>query len=454
MSAASRQIKLGLFLRQCGHHIAAWRHPETADDAGLVFGPALEVARIAERGRFDMIFSADNVAVPHGDPRTFAQVSDAIRIDPFTLMAALASVTERIGLICTATTTYDEPYFVARRFASLDLISGGRSGWNMVTSGVPMEAANFGKAVHPAKTDRYRRAREFIAVVRGLWDSWDDDAFIRDKASGEFLDPDKVHILDHHGPEFDVRGPLNVARSPQGRPVLVQAGSSDDGRQIAAETADVVFTAHSTLADAQSFYRDLKNRAATCGRDPDDVKIMPGFMAIVGRTEQEARDKLESLQRLIHPDMGVTLLSKYIGFDLSGYDVDDPFPDIPASAVASSRSDMFRDKARREALTIRQLYEQLASSRGHYQVCGTPTQIVDTMEEWFTSDAADGFNIMPPTLPAGARDFVDLVVPELQRRGLYRTAYEGRTLREHLGLRRPESMYAGVDTEPQSRARR
>ena len=434
-------MKVGLFLRPHGHHIAAWRHPDTPADCDASIAPLVRVAQIAERGLFDMIFSADEVAVPHADARTLVRVSDANRIDPFTMLTALAMVTKHIGLVCTATTTYDEPYFVARRFASLDLVSGGRSGWNMVTSGVQLEAANFGRAYHPAKTDRYHRAREFIDVVRGLWDSWDDDAFLRDKATGQFFDAEKLHTLDHRGAQFSVRGPLNVERSPQGQPVLVQAGQSDDGREIAAETSDVVFTAQHDLASARTFYADIKARVAKHGRNPDEVKVMPGLLVMVGRTSQEAQDKLERLKSLIHPEMGLTLLSKYIGFDLSGVAIDGPLPPIPENNVVSTRSALLQGIARRENLTVRQLYERVAGSRGHFDVVGTPSQVADQMEEWFTTGAADGFNFMPMYLPTGVSDFVELVVPELQRRGLYRAAYEGTTLRDNLGLPRPRSRY-------------
>ena len=441
MRTAHRQMKIGLFLRPHGHHIAAWRHPDTPVDYDANIAPLVAIARIAEHGLFDMIFSADEVAVPHADARTLMRTSDANRIDPFTMLTALAMVTKHIGLVCTATTTYDEPFFVARRFASLDLVSGGRSGWNMVTSGVQLEAANFGRAYHPAKTDRYLRAREFIDIVRGLWDSWDDDAFLRDKASGQFFDPNKVHVLDHQGEQFKVRGPLNVERSPQGQPVLVQAGQSDDGRDIAAETSDIVFTAQHDLVSARAFYTDIKARAAKRGRNPDDVKIMPGLLVMVGQSDQEARDKLERLQHLIDPAMGVTLLSKYLGFDLGGVDIDGPLPEIPKNNVVSTRSALLQDIARRENLTVRKLYERVAGSRGHFDVVGTPAHVADQMEEWFTTGAADGFNFMPMYLPTGVSDFVELVVPELQRRGLYRTAYEGKTLRENLGLPQPMSVH-------------
>jgi alkanesulfonate monooxygenase len=441
MSVAPRQIKLGMFLRQCGNHIAAWRFPDTAEDAGVNFARSVQVARTAERGLFDLLFSADNVALPHDDIATLSRVSDAAWIEPFTLMAALATVTEHIGLVCTATTTYDEPYFVARKFASLDHVSGGRGGWNVVTSGVQNEAANFGKDFHPAKSDRYHRAREFVDVVRGLWDSWDADAFVRDKVTGQFFIAEKLHVLNHKGDHFKVRGPLNVARSPQGQPVIVQAGQSEDGRDLAAATAEVVFTVHGAIETARTFYSDIRERAAKFGRNPDYLKIMPGMLVTVGRSLQEAQDTHARLQKLIDPRMGLTLLSKYMGYDLTGCDVDAPLPELPESNVISSRSGTLSRMARRENMTVRQLYEFVAGSRGHFEVVGTAGQVADAMEEWFTTGAADGFNVMVPYLPGGLESFVDLVTPELQRRGLFRMAYEGRTLRENLGLPAPQSRY-------------
>jgi FMN-dependent oxidoreductase (nitrilotriacetate monooxygenase family) len=304
------------------------------------------------------------------------------------------------------------------------------------------EAKNFGCDVHMQHDERYERAREFAHVVRGLWDSWDDDAFIRDKARGVFFDPAALHVLDHRGEHFRVRGPLNVARSPQGRPVMVQAGSSDAGKELAAETADVVFTAQQSLAEAKAFYADLKRRLPRYGRGPDDVKVMPGLFATVGCTEQEARDKYEELQQLIHPTVGLMLLSAFLGYDVSGLDPDGPLPELPPQVLATSRARLLSDLARRESLTIRQLYMRMAGARGHRQIYGTPAQIADEMEAWFKEEAADGFNVMPPIEPASLDDFVALVIPELQRRGLFRTRYEGRTLRDRLGLRRPASVYA------------
>jgi FMN-dependent oxidoreductase (nitrilotriacetate monooxygenase family) len=365
-----------------------------------------------------------------------------VRIEPFTLLSALATQTSHIGLVCTATTTYDEPYHIARRFASLDLVSGGRSGWNVVTSANPAEANNFNREAHVEHDERYRRAWEFVGVVQGLWDSWDDDAFLRDKQTGRYLDPAKMHVLDHKGTYFKVRGPLNVARSPQGQPVIVQAGSSDVGRDLAAGLAEVVFTAHQTLAAAQDFYDDIKQRAQKHQRNPDHVKVMPGVFPFVGRTEAEARDKYEMLQALIDPHVALAQLSTFIKYDLSSYPPDGPVPDLPASVMVSSRPAMLIKLAREQQLSIRQLALRIAGSRGHWQIVGSPAQIADQLEAWFLGRGADGFNVMPPMLPSSLDDFVTLVVPELQRRGIYRRQYEGQTLRDNLGLPIRKSRYA------------
>ncbi len=440
--AAARQIKLGMFLRPAGHHIAGWRHRDAWADGGLNFETYVTMARTAERGLFDLMFSADALTGERYDRDSLSRTSYVAWIEPMSLLTALAPVTRNIGLVCTATTTYDEPYHIARRFASLDLISGGRSGWNLVTSANAAEAQNFGREDHLPKHERYRRAREFVDVVRGLWDSWDDDAFVFDKQQGRFYEPDRRHVLDHEGEFFKVKGPLTVSRSPQGQPVVVQAGASDDGRQLAAETADVVFCAHQTLEDAKRFYGDVKGRMERYGRDPDHLKIMPGLGVMVGRTRQEARDKFEELQNLIPTEVGVALLSKYIAWDLTGYDVDGPVPVVPQDRGAPTRSALLSDTAQAEGLTIRQLYQRIAGGRGHYQIVGSPKDIGDMMEEWFVAGAADGFNVLPPFFPNSLDEFVELVVPELQRRGLYRLAYEGATLRENLGLPRPSSRYA------------
>ena len=354
----------------------------------------------------------------------------------------MASLTNHIGLVCTASTSFEEPYALARKFASLDLVSGGRGGWNLITSVNPLEWRNFGFEEQVGRDRRYARAREFAEVVLGLWDSWDDDAFLVDKTSGRFFDPEKLHALKHKGEFFRVHGPLNVARSPQGRPVLVQAGASEDGKNIAAETADVIFAANPTVDGARKFYADIKERVAKYGRDPDQVLIMPGFQVTLGSSEQEAHDKFQALQDLIPPAVGVRHLSQYINYDLIGYPLDGPLPDIPLTNLNFSRTETLFKLARAENLTIRQLYQRIAGGRGHFQVQGNPKQVADIMEEWFTTGVADGFNFMAPVLPSGFDDFVQMVIPELQRRGLYRTRYEGKTLRDNLGLPRPASRYA------------
>ena len=437
MAGQRSQMKLGMFYWPCGHHIAAWRHPDGVADSGANLAHLVEIARLAERGLFDMFFMADSVSFWRGSLESMTHDSYGTWIEPFTLMCALAQHTTHLGLVCTATTTYDQPYSLARRFASLDLISGGRAGWNLVTSANRSEADSFGLAEHVEKSERYRRAREFAQTVRGLWNSWGDDAFVRDKRTGIYFDRDRLQVMEHAGEFFRVRGPLNVSPSPQGEPVLVQAGASDDGRALAAETAEVIFGAQQTFAGAQAFYADVKARMAAHGRDSDGLKIMPGLLVALGRTHDEAVDKYEALQELIDPLTGLQLLSKRLDYDLSGYPVDGPLPDIPRNATASTRVDLFVEIARREKLTIRDLYRRVAGARGHCEIVGTPVEVADMMEEWVTGAACDGFNIMPPIFPSGLRDFVDLVVPELQRRGLYRTAYAGTTLRENLGLPHP-----------------
>lgn len=438
MSPSQRKIKLGAFLRPAGHHIAAWRHPDAQADGGVNFRHYVKVAQTAERGLFDMLFSADSATAITASPESLHRMSYVAWIDPYSLLAALAAVTSHIGLVCTSTTTYDEPYHVARKFASLDLISAGRAGWNLVTSANPNEAQNFGRDQHAEKSDRYLRAREFADVVLGLWESWDDDAFVRDKESGVFFDPDKMHTLNHVGRHFRVKGPLNVSRSPQGHPVIVQAGASDDGKELAAETAEVVFTAQPTVAGARAFYSDVKARMGKHGRNPNHLKVMPGFFVTVGGTRDEARDKFDQMQDLIHPQVGLALLSQRVGVDLRGYPPDGPLPELPDNKVISSRAELMSDMAKRENLSIRQLYQRIAGGRGHYTMTGTAADVADEMQEWFTTGAADGFNVMCPYFPGGLDDFVSLVVPELQRRGLYRERYEGTMLRDNLELPKPQ----------------
>ncbi|MBS7418479.1 LLM class flavin-dependent oxidoreductase [Pseudomonas syringae] len=437
MSTTARQMKLGAFLMATGHHVAAWRHPDVPADAGLDFKHYRHVARVAEAAKFDALFVADSVAAATGDIASRMARSD--HFEPLTLLSALSAVTEHIGLIATATTTYNEPYHVARKFASLDHLSGGRAGWNLVTSDAAAEAQNFGRAEHVGHAERYSRAREFHQVVTGLWDSWADDAFTRDKASGEYYDPGRLHVLNHQGEHFSVKGPLNVARSPQGQPVVVQAGSSEVGRDLAAQTAEVVFTAQTSLASAQAFYADLKGRLSAYGRAVDSLKIMPGVFIVVAETEALAKAKFESFQELVEPRVGVALLGRMLGnFDLSGYPLDGPLPELPLTDSGQrSRQKLLTELADQENLTLAQLGRRIAGGRGHYSLIGTPEQIADELQRWFEQGAADGFNVLVPHLPGGLEDVARLLVPELQRRGLFRTEYEGTNLRGNLGLQRP-----------------
>jgi FMN-dependent oxidoreductase (nitrilotriacetate monooxygenase family) len=441
---AARTMKLGLFIRPCGHHIAAWRLPQCQADAGVNFPHFVDLARTAERGLFDMLFSADSHTAWTVSESAIERVHYSAWLEPYTLLSALSGYTKNIGLVCTASTSFEQPFSVARKFATLDLISGGRCGWNVVTSGNETEAQNFSRVPHLPKAERYKRGREFVEVVRALWDSWDEDAFLRNKETGVFIDRAKMHELNHHGQFYDVRGPLNVARSPQGQPVIVQAGASDGGRQLAAETAEVVFSAADSIESAREYYSDVKGRMIRLGRWPDSLKVLPGLMVIAAPTRAEADAKFQALQDLLHPELGLALMSRRLGFDLTGYPLDEPLPPLPENKVISSRSDMISAWSKEGAPTLRQLYQRFAASRGHSSIVGTPSDVGDFMEEWFTSGACDGFNILPAHYPGGLNEFVDLVVPELQSRGLFRRAYEGKTLRENLGLSRPVSRYASA----------
>lgn len=435
----ARQLHLGAFFFGVGHHLAAWRHPDVDPTASTTLHALQNWARQAEAAKFDAVFFADNVGMSDGPPDVITRNALPYPFDPLLLQSALAIATERIGLVATVSTTYLPPYHLARKFATLDHLSGGRSAWNLVTSGSEFEAKAFGLPHQLEHAERYKIAHEYVKITKGLWDSWEDDAFIHDKANNRFFDTEKLHRVAHNGPKFNVRGSLQAPRSPQGYPVLVQAGSSNDGQDLAAATAEVVFTAQQTVEDARAFYSSLKSRLPAYGRRADDLKIMPGISPFVGRSQQEAQEKFEQLQSLIDPVLGLGLLSAFLGnVDLSGYNVNDPFPnDLPVTEGWKSRQELFAKLAARENLSIRQLYERVASARGHWTLVGTAETIADQLEHWFKTGAADGFNVLAPILPDGLKDFAELVIPELQRRGLFRTEYSGRTLREHLGLGRP-----------------
>lgn len=431
-------MKLGLFHYHSGHHVAAWRHPLSGGGNGLDLPAYISAVRTAERGKFDVFFLADGLAVgDSGGPAAMARSDKTSLFEPVTLLSVLSTVTNHLGLVGSASTTYTEPYHLARAFASLDHLSGGRAGWNLVTTFTDTEAANFGRDKNLDHALRYERAGEFVDVVRKLWDSWEDDAFARDKASGIFADVRKLHAAQHAGDHFSVRGGLNMERTPQGHPVVFQAGSSPDGRDLAARTADVVFTVQKSLESAQAFYADVKQRAVSYGRAEDSLLVMPGVFVIVDSSEARARERFEELQSLIDPAAGLALLSFLLGFDLSAYPVDGPVPELPQTNGQRARQSLLLDMARAEKLTIRQLYTRNAVSRGHPVVVGTAATVADHLEQWFKQKGADGFNVMPGLIPTDLENFVDGVVPELQRRALFRTDYEPGTLRDRLGLARP-----------------
>ncbi|PSJ54189.1 LLM class flavin-dependent oxidoreductase [Kumtagia ephedrae] len=427
----TRKMHFGLFLLGTGSHVAGWRVPGAMDsfqDIGMIRQISVE----AERGLFDLIFVGDNL---NADPA--AHPSYTARLEPLTLLSAIAGATQHIGLGATVSTTYCDPFTVARVFASLDHLSGGRAAWNAVTTANPAAAANFG-TVHPDHSKRYEIAEEFLTVVRGLWDCWADDAIVADRETGIYIDPAKVRALDHEGTHFKVKGPLNIGRSPQGQPVILQAGGSGPGQELAAKSADVVFSVTQDLDEARAFYRSVKDRLAKYGRSEESMVVLPGVMPIVGRTEREAHDKLAELQGFISETNALALMSDRFGVDMSVYDLDGPIPDdlVPSDNYHAFARVML-DKAKRENMRLRDVYNLMAAARGHWVLCGTPDYVADTLETWFTTRAADGFNVMPSHFPAGLTDFVDLVVPILQERDLYRTQYEGTTLRDRMGLERP-----------------
>ncbi len=427
-------MRLGAFLFGVGHHVAAWLHPTVEPAALTRLDHYLRLARIAEDAKFDAIFFADNVAMFGGASDLAALAAPPYWFDPLALLAAIAPQTERIGLVATVSATYLPPYHLARKFQTIDHLSGGRAGWNCVTSGSDPEARNFGLDHQLAHADRYERAAEYVEVVKGLWNGWEDDALRFDRENRRFFDPSRVHPLDHEGRFFKVAGPLQLGRSPQGHPVIVQAGSSDDGIALAAATAELVFTAQQSRDDAVSFARRLKAAAAARGRGPDELLVLPGIMPFVAETREEAQRLHDELQDLVDPRIGIGLVSGLMGIDLSQYPIDGPLPEPASTEGWQSRQKLFVDTARAEGLTIRQLIARVVTARGHKTVVGTPAQVADLLEDWFTAGAADGFNIMGPTLPRGLEAFAALVVPELQRRGLFRTEYSATTLRGHLGL--------------------
>ena len=436
MSRRPGQLHLNAFLMGVGHHEAAWRLPESDPHADVDVEHYKNLARIAERGKLDSLFLADG-------PVLWDQVGrrPSGTLEPTVLLTALAGATERIGLIATASTTYNEPYNLARRFASLDIVSGGRAGWNIVTTAQLDAARNFNLEQIPAHRERYERAAEFVDVSLKLWDSWDDDVVLADKDSGVWGDQEKIYPPAHRGAHFQVAGALNVPRTPQGHPLLVQAGSSENGRNFAARYAEAIFTAHQTLADAQEFYDDLKRRAAEHGRDPDHVKILPGIVPLIGDTEAEARQLETELNRLIRAEFALPILAELLGVEVADLRLDEELPaNLPAEEEiegAKSRRTLVVNLGRRERLTVREILARLGGGRGHLTFAGTPEQVADAIESWYDNGAADGFNIMPPVLPSSLTRFVDEVVPILQERGRFRTEYTGRTLREHYGLPRP-----------------
>ena len=441
---AKRTMRLGLSIRGHGYHPAAWRHPDVPADGTLHVEHYVRSAQTAERGKLDMIFFADGAGIRQGDnPRgSLCRTGrDMIELEPMTLLPALAMVTTHVGLVTTASTTYNEPYNLARKFATLDLISNGRAGWNVVASWSAHEAQNFGLETTLDYDTRYARSAEFVEVVKGLWDSWEDGALLLDKVTGQYFDEARMHVPNHQGRFFKVRGPLNVAGMPQGHPVIVQAGASEQGRELGAATADVIYAIHNSLEGARGYYDDVKGRMAKYGREPDDLKIMPAFCPVVGRTRAEAQAKYDELQALIHPLAGLGSLYGSFG-DLSGYPLDEPVPDNAlGNQEHRSVSAQLVEWVKREKPTIRELY--LRSGITGSARIGTPSDIADVMQEWFEASVCDGFNITPATLPGGGEDFVTMVVPELQRRGVFRTEYEGRTLRQNLGLRPVINRYSG-----------
>ncbi len=441
--SSPKQISLGLSMRYLGYHAAAWRHPSADPDAASKLSHYKYIAQTAEAAKMDMVFLADGIGMRTRDepPGALCRSHQTLELEPLTLLSALSSVTSRIGLVATASTTYNEPYHIARKWASLDHLSGGRAGWNIVTSWSEAEAHNFNRDEHMEYDLRYERAAEFVEVVKGLWDSWEADAPLFDKQSGIFFDQSKLHTLHHVGKHFKVKGPLTIQRTPQGRPILVQAGAAEQGLEIAARSADVVYAAPHDLDVAKAYYANLKGRLAKNGRERDSLKIMPGVTLFIGRTRQEAQDQYDLLNSLVEPELGLSYLYAQMG-DLSSYPLDGPVPEPENPRVRSLARGLLA-LARKDNLTIRQLYGTIAAGFGGRTLVGTAKDIVDDMQAWVEAEAADGFNLCPPVLPLGLDQFVELVIPELRARGMFRTEYAGPTLRENLGLTPPANRYAG-----------
>ena len=437
----ARQMHLGAFLFNLGNHVAGWRMPGVPTDGLMSFAFYRQLAEIAERGKFDLLFHSDGVGI-NDTYDAVLRHSITIRPEPLTLLSALAVATQRIGLAATVSTTYNEPYTIARKLAMLDFLSEGRAALNLVTSSTDLEARNFGKETHLDHTTRYERAREFVDVLRLLWDSWEDGALIFNKATGEVADPALIHRADWRGRFFSVRGPLNLPRPPQGHPIIIQAGVSESGQAFAAQVADIVFSVEASLETAQRFYAAARDRVMAAGRPAGSMKIMPGLLPILGRTAAEAAARDRELQDLVPARLAVSYLSDVVQHDLSRYPIDGPLPELPESNGERGRLNVVVQQARSTTATatIRSLATQMVQNRGHWRVVGTPADVADLMQRWFEGGACDGFNILAPFHPGGLAEFVDGVVPELQRRGIFRTEYEGLTLRDHLGLPRPANV--------------
>ncbi|CAI7646001.1 unnamed protein product [Penicillium bialowiezense] len=441
MTEPPRKLHLTAFMRPVSLHPGAWRYPGSYPDANFNFKHLAKFAQKLEAAKFDAFFMADHLAVLNMPIEALKRSHTVTSFEPFTLLSALSAVTEKIGLAATASTTYDAPYHVARRFASLDHLSGGRAAWNIVTTGNPETSHNFGFDEHLAHGDRYKRAREFYDVVTGLWDSFADDAFTRNTETGEYFDPARLHTLNHSGDELKVRGPLNIARPPQGWPVIVQAGQSEPGKQLAAETAEVVFCSPKDIEGAKTLYADIKERVEKAGRKRDQLKILPAAMIIVGDSKQDAQQKRLNLDSLVHYDTAIAALSISLGTDVSGLHPDSFLPeDLPETNASKTSRESVEKLAKVEGLTIRQLAQRYGGYAG-LTFLGSPSDIAEEMEIWLREEASDGFTCTFPFLPQGLEEVTDRLIPELQRRGLFRDEYTGSTLREHFGLARPENRF-------------